>query len=70
MQTSDHLEGSGPLTIHDYKFLQGDEKYWDVRGAAYNVVAEWCGNRGYGSFNKPTESGKAAMNRFEFFNAG
>lgn len=75
MPTSDHLETSNPITSHDYLYLKGDEEYWPRygsfgRGAAFNVVAEWCMNRGYGGFGMPTEAGRTAMNRFEFFNAG
>lgn len=59
------LEESGPLTEHDYKYLQGDKVFWPSWGAALGVVMEWCRNQGYGEFGTPTERGKKAMEEYE-----
>lgn len=58
---NDLLEGSGPLTKWDFEFLKGNEPFWDIKGAAYNVVSEWCRNHGFGNFGEPTELGKKMM---------
>jgi hypothetical protein len=62
---NDHLEKRGKLTEFDYEYLKGNEEFWDVKGAAFNVVYEWCKNHGYGRYGGPTESGLAAMKRYE-----
>lgn len=60
---SDKLDEPGRLTSHDYAFLTGT---WDgPYGAAYNVVYEWCKNRGYGGYNDPTPRGMAAIKQFQ-----
>jgi hypothetical protein len=61
----EHLENAGHLTEYDYEFLAGNVKLWDAISAAYNHVSEWCQNKGYGTFGKPTERGKAAMALYE-----
>lgn len=55
----------GPLTEHDYAFLQGDDSFWPCWGAAMSVVMEFCQESGYGSYGKPTERGKKAMEAYE-----
>lgn len=64
--SSDHLEEDGELTIYDYKYLKGDEDYWPRWGAAFSTVHEWCKNKNYGEFGKPTEKGLKAMREYEY----
>ncbi len=62
---NDPLEQRGPLTVHDYEFLKGNEVFWPSWGAALGLTMEWCRNMGYGAFGKPTETGKKAMEYYE-----
>lgn len=64
----DPLDGPGPLTEYDYRFLLGDEVFWPSWGAALGTVMEWCKNQGYGSFGDPTEYGREAMKAYELNN--
>lgn len=51
------------FTEYDYEYLTGT---WEgIRGAAFNVVAEWCQNHGYGYYGEPTEKGKLAIKDYE-----
>ena len=61
----DPLEQDSPLTEYDYEFLKGNEVFWPAWGAAFGVVAEWCRNKGYGDFSRPTEKGKKAILKYE-----
>ncbi len=61
---NDPLEADGDLTVHDYEFLRGNKVYWPCWGAALAVTMEWCKNRGYGDFGKPTKRGVEAMEVF------
>ena len=63
--SSNRLEDYSMLTEHDYKFLQGDDKFWTHGGAALNLCYEWCRNRGYGGYGTPTEAGRKAMKKYE-----
>lgn len=62
----DPLEKKSRLTVHDYYYLKGNEAYWDVKGAAWNVVYEWCKNHGFGGFGDPTQKGREAMKVYEY----
>lgn len=60
---NDPLEVHGKLTSHDYDYLTGK---WDKNtGAAFNIVAEWCKNHGYGTHGNPTEYGRRAIKVYE-----
>lgn len=61
---NDPLEANGPLNVHDYEFLKGNEVYWPSWGAGFATVQEWCRNKGYGDFGKPTKRGIEAMETF------
>lgn len=62
---SDALEQAGPLTLYDYGYLKGDYVMYPKWGAALATVSEWCNNRGYGEFGKPTKLGRKAMKQYE-----
>lgn len=53
------------LNKFEYGFLQGDYEMWPRWGAALAVVMEFCQGRGYGSFGKPTDAGRRAMDEYE-----
>ena len=53
------------MTQFDYEYLKGNEDFWSVRGAAFNVVHDWCKKRDYGYFGKPTKRGRDAMYVYE-----
>lgn len=59
----DFLEKDSDLTKFEYEYLSG--KWVGVRGAAWNVIAEWCHNHGYGQFDSPTPRGIKAMEKYE-----
>lgn len=53
------------LLEYDYKFLQGNDEFWTVKGSAFNVVAKWNERRKYGVYGKPSDKGLEAMREYE-----
>lgn len=48
----------------EYEYLKGDETAWAIKGAAWNIVSEYCANKHYGTFGSPTDKGRKAMEEY------
>jgi hypothetical protein len=54
------------LNEYEYKYLLGDNKFWDIKGAAWNIVMTFCERHQLGSFGNPSVKGLERMQEYEY----
>lgn len=55
----------GLINRFEYTYLKGNKRVWLDEGPAYQLVATFCDNRGYGVFGLPTPLGREVMAEYE-----